>query len=263
MNPEPALGEARVMLSPAADEAFNTFRPNNLKDGYLAKRLGYFSDCNLLDSVPKVNGFFSLYPQENAALTWLLYSSTNSFPHLEDFLSVAYKTAPGEFTKWASRASYLPWATAGQKPVFLDDSKVLERLAAPDFDPSSLVFLPEKAKLEVSVKSRADAHVRSQRFSEQRVELEVEESAPALVVIAQTYDHNWHVWVDGESAPLWRANYAFQAVQVPAGKHRVRLVYQDPAFRAGAWVSGLSLVVCLIVFELLRLRTMYDSGRRI
>jgi uncharacterized membrane protein YfhO len=49
--------------------------------------------------------------------------------------------------------------------------------------------------------------------------------------------------VDGKPAPLLRANYAFQAVPVPAGPHTVRVVYEDYAFRAGAGLSALTALV--------------------
>jgi uncharacterized membrane protein YfhO len=42
-----------------------------------------------------------------------------------------------------------------------------------------------------------------------------------------------------------RANYGFQAVQVPEGKHGVRLVYRDKAFQIGTAISSLALLVSL------------------
>jgi uncharacterized membrane protein YfhO len=50
--------------------------------------------------------------------------------------------------------------------------------------------------------------------------------------------------VDGKAVPLWRANYAFQALEVPAGKHEVHLVYEDEAFDWGIVISLLSLLAC-------------------
>jgi hypothetical protein len=245
MEPGPALGQARVMVSPAADETFNRVRMKDLKTGYMAKRLGYFSNCNLLDEAPKVNGFFSLYPRECAELNSLLYGSTNQFPRLEDFLSVAYVTAPGEFTKWEPRLTFLPWVTAGQKPMFLDGTNMLSSLAAPDFDAQQTVFLPVETVGVVSVTNVSNARVLKLQFSTREVTLEVEAPAPALVVISQTYYHDWRAYVNGEPVPLLRANYAFQAVQVPPGKHGVRLIYQDRAFQIGAVLSGLALLGCV------------------
>jgi hypothetical protein len=52
--------------------------------------------------------------------------------------------------------------------------------------------------------------------------------------------------VNGKHVPLLRANYGFQALEVPTGRHDVRLVYDDAAFWAGALVSGITLAGCLV-----------------
>ena len=49
--------------------------------------------------------------------------------------------------------------------------------------------------------------------------------------------------MDGKPAALWRANYAFQAVEVPSGRHEVRLVYADRAFWFGTAISLVELGV--------------------
>jgi hypothetical protein len=245
MKPQPALGASRVMVSAAADNIFNGLRVKDIAGAYLARRLGYFSNCNLLDDVPKVNGFFSLYPREQAALVYWLYFSTNaSFPRLEDFLSVSQITSAGECTRFEPRATFLPEVTAGQRPVFLDETNTMQRLFRPDFDGGKEVFLPLETSLLVSATNQTDARVLSYQFGLRRVEAQVEAPAPSLVVISQTYYHWWHAYVDGKPTPLLRANSAFQAVQVPAGAHHLKVVYEDRAFQIGAAISILALLGC-------------------
>ena len=77
------------------------------------------------------------------------------------------------------------------------------------------------------------------------MELEVEAAEASLVVISQTYYHRWRAYVDGGPVRLLRANYAFQAIEVPSGSHRVLLAYEDGAFYAGSAISGAALLVCL------------------
>jgi hypothetical protein len=246
MQPQPALGESRAMVSSPAELKFMQFIMSKPSENLLIKRLGYFADCNLLDGVPKVNGFLSLYPRECGELASVLYGSTNAnFPRLADFMSVSQMTAPGKVFDWVPRDSFLPLATAGQKPVFLDDTNALRSLIRPTFDPRKLVYLPLELQGEVSVTNQTRARVLSQRFSAQRVELEVDAAAPSLVVLSQTYYHPWRASVDGQPTRLFRANYAFQAVEVPAGQHRVRLVYHDHALYAGALISGVAVLLCL------------------
>jgi hypothetical protein len=221
MQPQPALGESRAMVTPAAAMDFIRFALSDPKNNYLAKRLGYCANCNLLDAVPKVDGFFSLVPRESDGLISLLYGATNAnFPKLNDFLGVSQITAPDEFFHWQPRRTFLPLVTAGQKPVFLDDPGTLRALTQPDFDGGKMVFLPPEAKSLVIVTNQTTARVLSSQFKTQRVDIEVEAAEPSLVVVAQTYYHNWRVYVDGQPAHLLRANYAFQAFQVPAGRIR-------------------------------------------
>lgn len=247
MNPQPTLGESRAMVAPAADVRFTQLALNDPKANYLAKRLGYFADCNLLDQVPKVNGFFSIYPRECGELNSALYLSTNACPEpLADFLAVSQMTAPGEYVKWRPRASALPLVTAGQRPVFLDDTNALYALLGAAFDPRRLVLLPPETRGLVSVTNQTQARVTLKHFEAQRVEVEVDATAPSLVVMAQTFYHCWRARIDGQPTRLLRANYAFQAVEVPQGKHVVRLDYRDYAFYTGAVISGLTLVGCLV-----------------
>jgi uncharacterized membrane protein YfhO len=65
------------------------------------------------------------------------------------------------------------------------------------------------------------------------------------LVIAQNSHHCWRAYLDGMPIRLWRANYAFQAVVVPQGKHLVQLVYRDWGFVAGTALSVLTLLGCI------------------
>jgi len=249
MKPQPSLGSSRVMVSPAAQKKFTQFILSDLQNNFLVKRLGFYADCNVLDGVPKTDGFFSLYPREVGELAGALYTTTNPAPaHLADFMSVSQQTAPGQFFFFFPRAGFLPLATAGQQPVWLVAAQALRAILTPDFDGSRVVILPLEARGRSAVTNAASAQVKLTSYAAEHVELEVEAAAPAWVVLSQSWYHRWRAYVDGRPEPLWRANYAFQAVQVPAGKSHVRLSYEDGAFQAGAAISGLTLLLCLVTW---------------
>jgi hypothetical protein len=255
MKPQPAPGGSRAMVSPLAEAESINFAAHEPKNNFLAKRLGYCANCNLLDAVPKVDGFFSLTPRENNDVLSLFYTTTNAdFPRLLDFLGASQITAPDQIFHWQSRPTFLPLVTAGQKPVFLDDAEMLRALTRPDFDSRSIVYLPPSAKPLVTVTGPAEARVLAAKFGTQSVDIEVEVTDPALVVVAQTYYHAWRAYVDDRPSPLLRANHAFQAVQIPAGKHQIHLAYEDRAFEIGAAISVCLWVNCLICLPLMRRR---------
>jgi hypothetical protein len=254
MNPQPELGKSRAMLTPMAEWQFVHSAISSPQNNFLVGRLAYGADCNLLDAVPKVGGFFSLTPRENDDVLSLFYTRTNAdFPGLEDFMGVSQISAPDQIYHWQSRSNFLPLVTAGQKPVFLDDAKTLQAMTQNDFDGSKIVLLPPEDKSIVTVLNQTSDKVLNSQFGNQTVDIGVEAAEPSLVVVAQTYYHNWHAFVDGHETPLLRANHAFQAVQIPAGRHHLRLAYDDKAFETGAAVSIAAWLGCLIcLFRLSR-----------
>jgi hypothetical protein len=247
MDPQPELGKTRVMVSPAAETEFREMVMNSPQDNFLVKRLGYFANCNLLDAVPSVNGFYSLTPRETGELNSLLYVSGYNFgAGLPDFLSVSQITSEEDHTAWKARGTFLPVVTAGQAPVFLNDTNALGVLLSTNFNGADVVLLPPEARDWVTVSNRAGAQVTQARVESTRVEVEVEADQPCMVVLSQTYYHPWRARVDGRSERLLRANFAFQALQVPAGKHRVTLAYEDKAFRLGVGISAAGLAACCL-----------------
>jgi hypothetical protein len=260
MQPQPALGESRAMVRPAAESRFMQVIASDPKDNFLAKRLGYFANCNLLDDVPKVNGFFSLYPRESGELSSLLYGSSNiDLASLADFMSVSQITAPTEFLTWVPRDTFLPIVTAGQQPLYLDDTNAVLALTRPGFDPRKRVILSPETRACITVTNQTTPRLIPTRFTAQRVELEVEAQEPSLVVLSQTYYHPWRAYVDNQPTRLLRANYAFQAIETPAGRHHVRLVYEDRALYAGTLCSGLALAACLVIWILAQKPRPADS----
>ena len=246
MNPQPELGGSRAMVSPKAFMQFIQLALRSPEKNFLAKRLGYCANCNLLDGVPKVDGFFSLTPRENDDLISLFYGTTNDFPRLADFMGVSQITAPDEIYHWLPRNTFLPLVTAGQKPTVMDDWNALNLLKNPDFDGTKMVFLGQEDRPVVTITNGSLARVLNSKFGNSRVEIEADCPVPSVVVIAQTFYHNWQASVDGHRIPLLRANYAFQAVQVPQGTHKIELRYVDRAFEIGVGVSIVAWVGCLL-----------------
>jgi uncharacterized membrane protein YfhO len=78
--------------------------------------------------------------------------------------------------------------------------------------------------------------------------MEAETPGPAVLRFADLYFPGWTARVDGRETPILRADFAFRAVLLPAGRHRVEWSYQSRALRLGLWVSGAALLVIAGLF---------------
>ena len=243
--PAPRFGESRLMISPAAEAVLLHSSVKEHEPNFLGKRLAEWSNLNVLDDIPKVNGASTLQLREQKQVETLLYSATNhAFEGLMDFLGVTLWTAPGQAVEWTARSNALPLVTAGQRPVFMEGTNALAILGAADFNPREVVCLPREVEEEVTPRTNTQAKIVSSRCQAHRLDLEVEATEPSLVVIAQSFCPPWEASVDGRLVPLWRANHAFQALEVPAGHHAVMVSYLDRSFRAGAAISLATLLGC-------------------
>jgi uncharacterized membrane protein YfhO len=79
------------------------------------------------------------------------------------------------------------------------------------------------------------------RLAYDRAEADADLGAAGHVVLVDAYDPGWRVRVDGRPATLVRANVAFRAVEVPAGRHRIEQRYRPAAASVGAVISTLAL----------------------
>lgn len=66
------------------------------------------------------------------------------------------------------------------------------------------------------------------------------------VVISDAAWKGWRAFVDGKAVPVARANAAFLAVHVAAGRHDVRVEYRPWSFVIGAWLSVSTLLAMIV-----------------
>jgi uncharacterized membrane protein YfhO len=91
-------------------------------------------------------------------------------------------------------------------------------------------------------------------------EMEVETSAatPGFLVTSDAYYPGWSATIDGQEARLYRADYAFRGVAVPAGNHVVKFTYRPRRFplAAGVSLASVALLATVALNGLLRKRRL-------
>ncbi len=127
-----------------------------------------------------------------------------------------------------------------------------------DFDPTREVLLEQDPGI-ANAAACAYAPVTITKYSGNEVIIRSKQACAGWLVLADSYFPGWLVFVDEKEAPLYRANYNFRAVYVPAGEHTIRFKYSPVSFRVGAIGSFLGVMMLLFGWAYLAWRRFYRA----
>jgi hypothetical protein len=95
-----------------------------------------------------------------------------------------------------------------------------------------------------------------------RLVLDVDAARRAILFVADNYFPNFAASVDGRCVPIMRANYAYRALLVEPGRHKVEFFWRPYDFYAGIAVTLLTIVALAAAPRFLRNRStsVFSSG---
>jgi uncharacterized membrane protein YfhO len=74
------------------------------------------------------------------------------------------------------------------------------------------------------------------------------------------HDPNWKVWVDGQPAPLLKANYLMRGLHLAPGEHEIVWRFQPPT--EGLYVSIAAIFAGLVLTGLVVARSRREPERQ-
>ncbi len=154
--------------------------------------------------------------------------------------------------------------------VLTDRLEILRTLSRPGYDPRRYVILEQQPTAGPTLRRATQppdpaSRVAITSYRPDGVVLHVVFGSAGFLVLNDLYYPAWNASVDGRSTPVYRANYLFRAVFVPAGTHTVIFAYHDRRLVIGGLVSGSTLLVGILVWcvdrQRERARTRGSSGQ--
>jgi hypothetical protein len=122
-----------------------------------------------------------------------------------------------------------------------DGPSALATIADPAFDPAREVVLSEGSPTPISPTFSGATRILTLKPDGLRLAAELSE--PGYLVLVDAHGPGWQATVDGEDVPVLRANLAFRAVRVGAGRHVIEQVYRPRSVTVGLLVSGATLAL--------------------
>ena len=137
-------------------------------------------------------------------------------------------------------ADPLPRAFVTSEVAVMDDEAGRNGLASGEINPltTAVVDAPMDCERGSGVSS---AQITS--YLPNTVALSAQTESGGLLVLTDSYDPNWTVTVDGQSAELLRVDTALRGVCLPAGKHSVTFGFQPRMFYIGVVISAMAWLI--------------------
>ena len=120
-----------------------------------------------------------------------------------------------------------------------DPRSVLRHVTAPGFDGRREAFV-ESAAAPSLPSPRGAGTAEASRRSPNALDVATTSSEPRFLVVSEMYFPGWRAYVDGVETTIYRTNYLFRGVVVPAGRHVVSFVYRPGSAALGAGITSLA-----------------------
>jgi hypothetical protein len=136
----------------------------------------------------------------------------------------------------------------GEALAFETQEEVLREIGSPEFDPGQRVLIvSDDLPPEYSGPVEPGGEVKILNHRPNRIAIEASCDRPCFLVLSDAYYPGWEATVDGEPAAIIRADYAFRAVWLEVGDHRIEMVCRPRSFRTGIILSlaGMGLIAAL------------------
>ncbi len=128
--------------------------------------------------------------------------------------------------------------------VIADPRKLLEAMQSNAFNPVNKVYLEEPPPRFSAVTVNLAARVNISDYRNNQVAIDVQSPQDAFLVLSDAYYPGWRAFLDGQNTKIYRADYTLRGVRIPAGKHKLKFVFEP---RSLYWGAAISLVTLLLL----------------
>jgi uncharacterized membrane protein YfhO len=129
---------------------------------------------------------------------------------------------------------------------------MLDYLARSDFDPKQTVLLkkndfeidfPQPAFAEPNVKSWTNII----SYRPDQIVISAASSKPGYLFLSEIFYPGWKAFVDDQPTRILLGNYMFRVIELPEGKHVIRLIFDPLSIKVGIGITIFTLLTLLII----------------
>lgn len=141
---------------------------------------------------------------------------------------------------------------ASQPVAYLADSFLSERDTT-SLKPDSCSYAIADVYLG-NTRCATDRKAAIKKISANHFEIETESDQNCLLVLTQSYHHQWRVWVDEKKDTIYKANLAFMSTPLKPGHHKVIFKFVPADTILALWVMLVTVLILLAVWIITLIR---------
>jgi hypothetical protein len=170
------------------------------------------------------------------------------------FDSIRFKpltTLPSGYTIFENKLVYPRAFLVGAYKTYDSIDSFEQQFFSKSFDPRQTVLLPkDTAPITTSVATIGDATILSYKPDE--IIIQTSNDAPQILFLSDTYAPGWNATIDGINTPVLLANYAFRAIAVPVGTHKIVFLYRPASIVYGGILSVFGVIILTVYLILMK-----------
>jgi len=134
-----------------------------------------------------------------------------------------------------------------------DSEEAYKFITQPEFNPRETLFVEEVGKTG-ELKNAGKGTVAITKIEDTSIRMNVDFSDDGYVFVSNVFYPGWKARIDDTIAPIVKANYAFQAIFVPKGRHNIAFSYEPLYYKVGKYISIISIfaIFALMAFFISR-----------
>jgi hypothetical protein len=139
-----------------------------------------------------------------------------------------------------------------ESEVIPDSKKILEQMTSLDYNFGRKVILEESPQSQLArPKNENTAYsIKYMKYFNDEVIMGVSCDSPGMLVMSDLYTPDWKASIDNVQTKIYRANYAFRSVNIPAGTHTITFTYSPLSYKIGAAMTLIGILVCLVMVSI-------------
>jgi len=124
--------------------------------------------------------------------------------------------------------------------------KILSTLFNRTFNPLTTVVLEGNPHYQYN-NTPLHTNISLYAYTENSIRINSRTNVPTILVLDDNYYPGWNAYVDGHLTKIYRANYTFRSIILPAGNHHISFIYEPSSLKIGTIISGISFFLLVLL----------------